>query len=94
MAARVELSEPGERGSADSPRDRRETTKRYSARTYRAAYERADAGRTGRHPRARDRTFAADIRMRPEMPCAREFGAVAERTEPKRGDLRRTRGRA
>ena len=36
VAARVELSEPGERGSADSPRDRCETTKRYSARKYRA----------------------------------------------------------
>ena len=93
--ARVELSgwQPvrfcGPRRSGAS-----ETTKRYSARTNRAAYGRADAGRTGRHPRERDRTFAADIRMRPEMPCAREFGAVAERTEPKRGDLRRTRGRA
>ena len=74
--------------------DASETTKRYPARTYRAADGRADAGRTGCHPRERDRTFAADIRMRPEMPCAREFGAVAERTEPKRGDLRRTRGRA
>ena len=36
VVARVELSESGERGSADSPRDRCETTKRYSARKYRA----------------------------------------------------------